>query len=111
MSEPLYIGEDHNHRWGTNATDGAKDDLAGTYLNAAVVTWALKDAAGVLVTGGTGTLAYVAASNGNYLGVIQSTVTALLTVGQTYYLETTLVQGDFNAFRRLPFQARYRETY
>lgn len=106
--ESIYIGEDHNVEW-----EGARDLNAGTYLNSATVTYELKDSDGDVLD--SGTLDYVASSNGDYLGVIQSTVTDDLaenTVNNPfYYVEVTLSQGNYNGFRRLRFKARYREGY
>ncbi len=89
---------------------GANLESTGAYLNAGTCTYALKTNAGVLVPGGTGTLDYVAASNGNYLGTIDSTITALLSEGSTYRLEITFVQANANDFRRDYYQAAYRKS-
>jgi hypothetical protein len=103
--ETIYIAEDHNAKW-----DGARDEESGNPLNAATIAFDLTDTAGTSL--GTGTLAYVGGSAGDYLGVVQSTITATLvenTVANPYYyLELTLTQGGYNAFRRLPCTARYR---
>ena len=99
--DPIYISVDHNMTLtGMN--------IAGTYLNTATATYVLKDADGSTVSGGTGTLSYVSASNGNYLGVIESTVTALLTENARYWIEITFSQGSYQDFRRLPVRALYR---
>lgn len=95
----IYIGCDMEAPY-----EGATAD--GAYLNAATVTWELFTAAGVSV--GNGTCAYVASSNGNYLGVIESTVTATLTPGRKYRLVYTLVSGSVNDARRLDCVAAYR---
>ena len=102
MILPIYIGSDHDVTY-----EGAYG--GGGYLNSATVTFALKDSAGTTVSGGTGTLSYVAASSGNYAGVIQSSVTSLLTNRANYTLEITFVQSAFDDFRRLPLRACYRE--
>lgn len=108
MSVNLAVGSDLNVTW-----DGATAP-AGTYLNAATVTYALTLADGATqatctaVAGGTGTLSYVAASNGNYLGVIESTVSALLAAGTLYYIWLTFVQGAYNDLRRVEAYAQYR---
>lgn len=79
------------------------------YLNAATVTYALKDELGTTIAGGTGSYTYTPASNGVYTASIESTVTTLLTVDKTYYLWVTIVSGAFNDQRRLPRLAKYRE--
>ena len=84
----------------------------GGYLNAATVTYAVKDAAGVAVTVSdvpvTGSYTYTPASDGDYTAVIQSTVTGVLTDGRKYVLEVTIVSGDYNDFRRLERRAQFR---
>lgn len=109
MTDPdlIYIGEDMAVRW-TGATLTSGTTGAETYANSATVTYALKTAAGAAVASGTGALTYIAASNGNYIGVIESSVTGTLTPGAAYVLELTLAEGDYNGFRRLPLRARYR---
>jgi len=103
MSSVLFIACDHNVTL-TGLTAG------GSYLNAATVTYALKTGLGVTVTGGTGTMTYTAASNGNYTGTIESTVTTLLSEGAGYRLEVTISQGNNDDFRVLQFTARYRDA-
>lgn len=66
------------------------------YLNSATVTYELLDAAGTAIAGGSGTLDYTAASNGDYAGVMESTVTETLTPGARHTLIYTAVQGQFN---------------
>ena len=107
MANLLYIGEDLTVTW-----TGASVTVNGTtsYLNSATVTYAITDAAGTAVSGGTGTLSYIAASNGNYEGTIESTVLTAsnFTVGRTYLLDITLVQSGYNGFRRLECRAAIR---
>jgi hypothetical protein len=103
MAEPIFINADNEVSW-TGATAN------GSYLNSATVTYALKTITGATVSGGTGTLSYVAASNGNYLGTIESTVTTLLTEGTVYLLQITLSQSSYNDFRQLEVVGTYREN-
>lgn len=100
---PLYIGADHDV-----TLEGLSAAATATYLNAATVTWNLKDRFNESVT--TGTLDYVAASNGNYAGIIQSTITSALTPGALYYLEVTSSEGTYQDFRREQLVAKYREA-
>ncbi|AMV25537.1 hypothetical protein VT84_14155 [Gemmata sp. SH-PL17] len=101
----IFIGSDHVVAW-----EGATGD--GTYLNAATVGYALLDAGGTAVTVSgtpvTGTLDYVADSNGDYRGTIESTVTGTLRNGAQYLLDVTLVQAPFDDKRRLRVYASYR---
>lgn len=98
----LYVSSDTPIRW-----DAMTLGEGGAFVNDATVTWALKDAAGAAVSGATGTMSYVALSNGRYDGVLESTVT--LIVGATYYLEVTAVSGGANGFRRVECVAQYQD--
>ena len=80
----------------------------GGYLNSATVTYAVKDASGATLSGGTGSYSYTAASNGNYTATIESTVTALMTPGHTYVCEVTITSGSYNDKRYLRRKAVYR---
>jgi hypothetical protein len=101
--DPLFIGADMNVYY-----DGASVASTGSYLNAGTCTYALKNAAGTSV--GTGTLSYVASSNGNYRGTIESTVTANLSEDAEYFLEITFAETPYNDFRRIAMRAAYRTT-
>lgn len=79
----------------------------GAYVNDATVTFALKDAAGNAVSGASGSLSYVADSDGRYEGVLESTVS--LIIGATYYLEITAVASGANGFRRIECVAAYQD--
>lgn len=84
-------------------------NVNGTYLNTATVTWSLKRAStGAEVTGGNGTMSYVTSSNGNYEGIIESTITGLMVFDETYWVDITGSQGAYNLFRRLVRVAKYR---
>lgn len=99
--DSLFIGSDMDV-----TVTKLKARALNVYLNSAVVTWTLDNSAGTEL--GTGTLDYEAASNGNYTGVIESSVTDLLTDGEDYTLTVTAVQGDYDDLRRFVLQARYR---
>lgn len=89
--------------------DVTVDDLTirstAAAITTATVTYSLKDAS--LVELGTGTLSHVSA--GDYLGVIESTVTDDLTENATYYVDVTIVSSSYNDFRRIKCTAVYRE--
>jgi len=97
--ERLYIGCDMEAPY-----EGAF--AGGVYLNAATVGWELLDAAGSVL--GSGSCAYVAASDGDYLGVIESTVTAALTRGRPYRVRYTLASGTVNDVQQVECVAAYR---
>ena len=89
--------------------DGALNSSTGSYLNSATCTFSLYESVadsevnGAAVTGATGiAMAYVAASNGDYAGVLQSTVALVL--GSYYWLERHLVQGDIVLHKRRQVQ-------
>ena len=77
-----------------------------TYVNSGLtMTFAIKDSAEATVTNGTGSLSYIAASNGRYEGTIPSNVG--LTVGQSgAHIEIT-VTGTVSDFRRIPLDVIY----
>lgn len=99
---PIYIAADH-------AVTYESAYAGGSYLNSGTCTFVLKDADGATVASTSGAASYVAASNGNYAGVIESTALGSLTVGALYYLEITFAQSSYNDFRRIPLKAQYRE--
>jgi hypothetical protein len=100
--DPIYISADHYVRY-----YGAQDSADDSYLNSGTCTFVLYNAAGASVT--SGTCSYVASSNGNYRGVIESTTTSGLTVGAKYRIVITFVQGLCNDSRTLWFRAKHRE--
>lgn len=99
---PLYIGADHDVSY-----TGAANAMTGAYFNAGTCTYTLTDENGATV--GSGTLSYEAASNGNYYGVIESTVTGTLTVDALYWLQIVFDSGTgYNDKRYVPLRAAYR---
>lgn len=96
----LYINSDNLLRW-----DRMRLASNGNYVNDATVTWALEDAGGDEVA--TGSLEYVSATNGQYDGVLESTV--VLVSGGIYYLKVTAESGQANGFRRVECVAAYQD--
>lgn len=82
---------------------GAKDAATGTALTSGTCTFALYTAAGVAVSGGTGSCAHV--SGGDYRGVLESTAVSL-TSGAAYYLLLTFSQSGYDDVRRVDVVAR-----
>ncbi len=99
--DPLWIGVDFD--LGYTAATAA---LTGEPLNSGTCTYVLKDSAGETV--GSGALAYVAASDGDYYGTIESAVTTTLEDGAEYVLTINFVQGGYNDRRVLNLFAAYR---
>lgn len=98
----IYIAADHDVKY-----YGAKTRAGEDPINDGTCTFALKDKDGTTL--GTGTAPYVAASDGDYLGILQSTATALMVEGDVYYVEITFSGGSgYNDFRRLEYVAAYR---
>lgn len=105
----LHIGEDNIVFWGDRDTPGSGlyDRVSGAFINDAVMTFTLKNSAGVAVSGATAvTMDYITGTQGCYYGVLEDGVT--LTENATYYLEITATgSGDRVGFRRLEYQAKY----
>lgn len=84
----LYKNNDHDVEW--------RGALArGQYLNSATVTYTLTGPG----VSASGSVPYVADSNGDYLGTVESTDLTGVVVGETYTMTLTLVQGGFNGSR------------
>lgn len=83
-------------------------DENGDYVNDAVITADLVDEAGVQVTGQTWplTLAYVAASDGIYQGILEDTL--VLTDRAIYKARITIVAGGANGYWEEPCLAQVR---
>jgi hypothetical protein len=96
----IYIAADMNVDY-----EGAQD-ADGNFLNAGTCTWTLYESDGTLIA--TGSLTYVAASDGDYRGVIQSTTTDDLEADVPYYVVVTFVEDGFNDSRRIDTFAAYR---
>jgi len=99
----IYIGCDNLIKY-----TGAKDSDSGTYLNTGTCSYTLTDSAGATI--GSGTLSYVAASNGNYEAIVDAVVAALLEDGAIYTLTVTFVQGNYDDKRQLAVSAAYRRS-
>lgn len=85
---PLHLGNDR-----AVTLTGLRNAATGAYLNAATVTAQLYDEADAAV-GDPVTLAYTAASSGDYAGVIESgVIDAGFAVGDVYRLAVTAAQG------------------
>ncbi|MCA9271146.1 MAG: hypothetical protein KDA41_21840 [Planctomycetales bacterium] len=97
----IYIGADRDV-----VLSGFRIRADGTYLNAATATWSLKNAS--LAEQATGSLAYVASSNGNYLGCIDAVVTAALAENALYAVDVAAAEDGYDDFRRLVCKAVYR---
>ena len=78
------------------------------YLNAGSVSYEVKTASGTVVA--TGSMAYVASSKGDYLGIIEKTVSANFIEHGIYYIEISATQGDVEGFWREQSVAAYRQT-
>jgi len=101
-NEAIYISADNLVSW-----EGMVNESTDEYINDAVVTFTLKTVAGVAVTGASAiSMTYQTASDGNYHGILESTVT--LTADTQYYLEIIATSGGtLVGFRRWPVVARY----
>jgi hypothetical protein len=86
--------------------DGLTNASTGAYINNATVTYALLDPTGATLA--SGTLSFVAASNGRYEGTINHTVS--LTLNAFYTLQISAVGGGFQIYRQCQCIAKYRST-
>lgn len=100
----LWIAEDNKI-----VVDSLKDSESDTYVNDATGTFHLLDNAGATLTGTSGTMSYQAASNGRYIGYLESTQCTTTTVTEygTYYIEIALSSSSADLYRRVPVTARY----
>lgn len=100
----IYVAQDNLLR-----ADSLRLATTGAYVNSGTVTWQVKTAAGVLLA--SGSLAYVAASNGRWQGTLDAADAALLTAGETYYLEIRIGDGaGSDGFRRCQLLAAYDDS-
>jgi hypothetical protein len=109
MAVVLYLNADNNIK-----VTGLSDADSGDYLNSATVTYVIKNEAGSTITNGTGTLSYVTASNGNYLGVVDSAVMVTtsaipFTLTGVFFIEITVDSSAYEDFRRIPCTVAYRQ--
>lgn len=98
----IYIGCDH-----TVSVTGLRI-AGGAHLNAATITYSLQSTDGTEITGGSGSLTYTPASDGDYTGTIESTVTALLTNKVLYLLILTIAESPYNDKRWIELNAARR---
>lgn len=93
---------------------GAYDEGAEGYLNAATVTFTVYGSNGTTAIAGPTAMTYIAASNGDYRGVLESSIVdALVTAGtmvpgNAYRVKVRLVSGMLDAEwdRRVPLAQR-----
>lgn len=98
--EEIYIGCDHDLEY-TRARAG------GSYLNSGTVTYTITTEAGAAVT--SGTLSYVAGSNGKYAGVVDGDDLASLTENAVYIRTITYTDADDGDDKRVTrLVAKYR---
>lgn len=83
---------------------GLKDTVTLAYVNDATVTYEFKSATAATLT--SGTLSYVAASDGIYRGTVDASVD--FKVGSKYYLEVTGASSGRDLFRRIECEVKYR---
>ena len=98
----LYVGCDN-----VVEVDELKNELTGSYMNSATVTFDVFDSDGVAVSDAAAvSMSYVAASNGKYQGVLESAVA--LVEGNFYTVVVSIVQGNIVDQRRWEALACYR---
>lgn len=98
----LTIGDDVLVR-----LDKAKLASDGSYVNSGSGTWELFDTDGTTSLA-SGSLSYVASSNGRWHGTIPSTITEDLAEGSIYKLTITFTNGlGADAYRVIYYEAGY----
>ncbi len=102
--EVIAIGSDNLVR-----LDQLQSASTGLYINAATVSFVLKDSTGAVIQNST-TMAYIAASNGRYEGTIPASVTNTLTQNSLYSIEITATYLGGTLFRKLSCIAKYRSS-
>lgn len=88
---------------------GLSDEATDAYINNATITAVVKDKDGAQVAGQSWplTLAYVAASDGDYRGVLEDTLA--VEIGDSLMAEVTIDGGSGRkAFWRMPVKVRQR---
>ncbi len=97
MAATIYVNEDTEVIW-----DKMTDEANGSFVNSATVTFAVSTTpypAVNAVANGTGSLSYVSASDGRFVGAIPYNVA--VTRGATYYLQITAVSSGRYGFREI----------
>jgi hypothetical protein len=102
--EVIAIGSDNLVR-----LDQLQSASSGQYVNAATVTFVLKDSTGAVIQNTT-TMPYVSASNGRYEGTITAATSATLAQNGQYSIEITATYLGATLFRRLSSIAKYRSN-
>lgn len=97
----LWIGNDL-----TVVVTGLRKADTGAYMNAATVAYEIARSDGSVV--GSGSLGYLAGSDGDYRGPIESTVTALVKNGNSYVLTVTASQDGYDASWSKEMPGAYR---
>lgn len=102
MITALYIGAAMDLNY-----SGAEFAQSGAIINNGNCTWELADAGGTVI--GSGSLVYVAASDGDYYGQMPASVTSVLTLDAPYTLTILFsVSGTEGDERVLSLRAAYR---
>jgi hypothetical protein len=97
----IYIGSDHDVE-----LLGVKSRAGGGFINSATAVWVLSDGEdGSTIS--TGTIPYVASSDGDYRGVIDRSVTLGLVEGEIYYVTAVLSGGGNDLQKRSKLLAAY----
>lgn len=106
MAEVIYKDNDN-----LVEVDELKNSATDAYINNATVTLtAIKDAAGVTVTGVSFpiSMTYVAASNGKYQATVDKAIA--LVAGQNYTAIIDAVSGSLDGHWELPLTCRVRTS-
>lgn len=97
--KPLYIGQDNLIEWRFMLNAATEE-----YVNDATVTFTVKDSDGNTVA--SGSMSYLAASDGIYQGVVPDDTD--LDDGDTYTIEVTGISGTSKGLRKFTREAMYQ---
>lgn len=98
----LYISEDNKFK-----ITGLRDIQEDEYVTNATGTWTLQTRTGTAIAGGSGSMDYVAGTDGDYVGYMDAAVAALLTEVGRYRLIISLSSEGRELYRLVSLPAAY----
>ena len=104
MTQPvLYVGNDNQVK-----LTGLYDENTSAYVNDATVTGQVYEADGSTAIGSSFTLTYVSASNGDYIGTAQDTLS--LTAGQRVVVQVSASGNSLTGLWKVPCVVQERRA-
>lgn len=87
--------------------EGLTSDITDQFINNATATFAVKNESEVVVATGLA-MSYIAASNGNYVGVFPAATALNITVGYRYTVEISYSSASGSGLIRVPAECVYQ---